>query len=148
MLERDLTAARAKAERAQALAEKTSSGYVYIISNVGSFGEDVVKIGLTRRLDPLDRVRELGDASVPFVFDVHAIIYSEDAPALERALHSEFENARINTQNFRKEFFRIPICAVHSAVKRLAPGAPLVIDLLGGPARTRTWNQTVMSRQL
>ncbi len=81
MLEKDLADAHAKFERAQAMAEKTRSGYVYIISNIGSFGEEVVKIGLTRRLDPADRVRELGDASVPFVFDTHAIIYSDDAPA-------------------------------------------------------------------
>lgn len=65
-----------------------------------------MKIGLTRRLDPLDRVRELGGASVPFGFDVHAIIYSDDAPALERSLHDEFDNGRVNAQNYRKEFFR------------------------------------------
>ncbi len=98
MLERDLAEARAKSQRAQAMAERTTSGYVYIISNVGSFGPDMVKIGLTRRLDPMDRVRELSDASVPFVFDTHAIIYSENAPALERALHAEFEYAGVNTQ--------------------------------------------------
>ena len=102
MLERDLAEAHAKFERAQAMAEKTRSGYVYVISNVGSFGADVVKIGLTRRLDPSDRIRELGDASVPFVFDTHAIIYSEDAPALERALHAEFEPVRVKAQNYRK----------------------------------------------
>ncbi len=76
ILEKDLAEAHAKFVRAQAMAERTRSGYVYIISNVGSFGDDVVKIGLTRRLDPADRVRELGDASVPFVFDTHAIIVS------------------------------------------------------------------------
>lgn len=128
-LERDLEKARAKAERAQAMAEKTSSGYVYIISNVGSFGADVVKIGLTRRLDPMDRVRELGDASVPFIFDTHAIIYSDNAPALERALHAEFEAARINAQNFRKEFFRVGLEQVEAAVKRLAPAAPFFKDI-------------------
>jgi len=142
MLEKDLASARAKAERAQALAEKTTSGYVYIISNVGSFGEDVIKIGLTRRLDPMDRVKELGDASVPFVFDVHAIIYSEQAPALERALHAEFESSRINTQNFRKEFFRAPISAVHTAVKRLAPDAPFFTDI-----EAQEYRETLMQRQ-
>jgi len=116
MLERDLE-------------EKTKSGYVYIISNIGSFGDDVVKIGLTRRLDPADRVRELGDASVPFTFDTHAIIYSDDAPALERALHKEFEAVRINAQNFRKEFFRARIEEVEAAVTRLAPGAPFFRDV-------------------
>lgn len=129
MLEKDLADAHAKFERAQAMAEKTRSGYVYIISNIGSFGEEVVKIGLTRRLDPADRVRELGDASVPFVFDTHAIIYSDDAPALERALHNEFQKTRINAQNFRKEFFRVSIDQVEQAVERLAPGAPFFKDV-------------------
>jgi hypothetical protein len=111
------------------MAEKTKSGYVYIISNVGSFGEDVVKIGLTRRLDPSDRVRELGDASVPFLFDTHAMIYSEDAPALERALHAEFESRRINLKNYRKEFFKISLADVEQAVKRLAPEALFFKDI-------------------
>lgn len=129
MLERDLSIAQAKIERAQALAEKTRSGYVYIISNVGSFGSDIVKIGLTRRLDPTDRVRELGDASVPFRFDTHAIIYSDDAPALERALHTEFEAVRVNARNYRKEFFRAEIADVEAAVERLAPGSPFMKDI-------------------
>ncbi|MET3648928.1 DUF4041 domain-containing protein [Phyllobacterium ifriqiyense] len=129
ILERDLAAAHARVERAQAMAEKTRSGYVYIISNVGSFGDDVVKIGLTRRLDPADRVRELGDASVPFIFDTHAIIYSDDAPALEYALHNEFEAVRVNAQNYRKEFFRASLEEVEAAVKRLAPDAPFFKDV-------------------
>jgi len=129
MLEKDLADAHAKVQRAQAMAEKTRSGYVYIISNVGSFGEQVVKIGLTRRLDPADRIRELGDASVPFLFDVHAIIYSDEAPALERALHAEFEKVRINLQNYRKEFFRTSIDDVERALRRLAPGAPFFKDV-------------------
>lgn len=129
MLERDLAEARAKVERAQAMAEKTRSGYVYIISNVGSFGGDVVKIGLTRRLDPADRIRELGDASVPFVFDTHAIIYSDNAPTLERALHTEFEPVRVNAQNYRKEFFKATLDQVEEAVKRLAPDAPFFKDV-------------------
>lgn len=129
LLEGDLSEAHAKVERAQALAERTRSGYVYIISNVGSFGEDIVKIGLTRRLDPLDRVRELGDASVPFVFDTHAIIYSEDAPSLERSLHASFEKTRVNVQNYRKEFFRASIDDVEAAVRRLAPDAPFIKDV-------------------
>lgn len=129
ILERDLAEAHAKAERAKAMAERTRSGYVYIISNIGSFGDGVVKIGLTRRLDPLDRVRELGDASVPFLFDVHAVIYSDDAPALERALHLEFDAVRVNAQNYRKEFFRAKIDEVHSAVQRLAPTATFFKDV-------------------
>ncbi|TBY61837.1 DUF4041 domain-containing protein [Rhizobium leguminosarum bv. viciae] len=129
MLERDLAEAHAKVERAQAMAEKTRSGYVYIISNVGSFGGDVVKIGLTRRLDPADRIRELGDASVPFMFDTHAIIYSDNAPTLERALHTEFEPVRVNAQNYRKEFFKATLDQVEEAVKRLAPDAPFFKDV-------------------
>lgn len=81
------------------------AGYVYVISNVGTFGPNVVKIGMTRRLDPLDRVRELGDASVPFPFDVHAIYFSQDAITLENELHKEFATLRMNQVNLRREFF-------------------------------------------
>jgi hypothetical protein len=123
MLERDLAEAHARAERAQAMAEMTRSGYVYVISNIGSFGPNMVKIGLTRRLDPDDRIRELGDASVPFTFDTHAMIYSDNAPTLERALHAEFEPFRVNVTNYRKEFFRVSPDTVEGAVRRLAPEA-------------------------
>jgi len=143
ILEQDLAEAHAKVERAQAMAERTRSGYVYIISNVGSFGEDVVKIGLTRRLDPADRVRELGDASVPFVFDTHAIIYSEDAPTLERALHSEFEKVRVNTQNYRKEFFRVSLDDVEQAVARLTPDAAFFRDV-----EAQEYRETVARRNV
>lgn len=129
LLERDLATAHEKAERAQAMAEKTRSGYVYIISNVGAFGPDLVKIGLTRRLDPADRIRELGDASVPFLFDTHAIIYSDDAPSIERALHREFEAARVNAMNLRKEFFRVSLDQVEEALKRVAPTASFFKDV-------------------
>ena len=128
-LEEQLAAAHEKTERAQAMAQKTKSGFVYVISNIGSFGEDVVKIGLTRRLDPLDRVKELGDASVPFRFDTHAIIYSEEAPALEAALQSEFADRRINAANMRKEFFRVSIEEIEDAVQRLAPDAEFFKDI-------------------
>ncbi|MEI5679528.1 MULTISPECIES: DUF4041 domain-containing protein [unclassified Mesorhizobium] len=143
MLEQELAEAHAKVERAQAMAERTRSGYVYIISNIGSFGEDVVKIGLTRRLDPMDRVRELGDASVPFIFDTHAIIYSDDAPTLERALHGEFEPTRVNSQNFRKEFFRASLDDVEAAVKRLAPGAPFFKDI-----EAQEYHETLSRRRI
>lgn len=127
-LEVALQEAHAVSERAKAMAEHTKTGYVYIISNVGSFGEEIVKIGLTRRLNPDDRVKELGDASVPFSFDTHAIIYSEEAPALEAALHREFEKSRVNAANLRKEFFRVRLDEVQEAVKRLAPGASFFSD--------------------
>ncbi|HKU42986.1 MAG TPA: GIY-YIG nuclease family protein, partial [Polyangiales bacterium] len=86
-------------------AANARAGYVYVISNIGSFGERVVKIGMTRRLDPMDRVRELGDASVPFRFDVHAIILSDDAVGLEGALHLRFASCRVNLVNNHREFF-------------------------------------------
>jgi hypothetical protein len=86
-------------------AANTRAGYVYVISNFGAFGDRVVKIGLTRRLDPLERVRELGDASVPFRFDVHAMVFSTDAVALETKLHHHFAKQRVNMINARREFF-------------------------------------------
>ena len=88
-------------------AANTRAGHVYIISNVGSFGDDMIKIGMTRRLDPNDRIRELGDASVPFRFDVHAFIFSDDAVGLETRLHQSLEHCRVNQVNRRREFFRI-----------------------------------------
>ncbi len=90
-------------EKATSMAQLTRSGHVYVISNVGSFGDNVFKIGMTRRLEPLDRVRELGDASVPFDFDVHAMINSEDAPTLEHELQSRFREPAVNLVNPRKE---------------------------------------------
>lgn len=140
-LEAALAAAHAASERARAMAEMTRSGYVYIISNVGSFGEDVVKIGLTRRLDPDDRIRELGDASVPFGFDIHAMIYSDAAPALEAALHKEFADRRINMSNFRKEFFRVSLDEVEAAVARLAPEAGFFKD-----REAQEWHETLARR--
>lgn len=119
-LEAQLAEAEATEERAKSMAQQTRKGHVYVISNVGSFGEDVYKIGLTRRLEPLDRVKELGDASVPFIFDVHALIYTEDAPALEASLHREFSKTRVNAVNFRKEFFRIDLMSIKNAVNKIA----------------------------
>lgn len=95
------------------------AGYVYVISNIGSFGETVVKIGMTRRVDPMERVRELGDASVPFRFDVHAIVFSADAVALETALHREFADRRMNLVNFHREYFHVPPREVKEAMVRL-----------------------------
>lgn len=108
-LSKRLGEAEARGLRALSMAQQTRTGNVYVISNVGSFGEDVLKIGMTRRLIPEDRIRELGDASVPFSFDVHAMIKSDDAPTLERMLHQAFNDARINKVNYRKEFFRMPL---------------------------------------
>jgi vacuolar-type H+-ATPase subunit I/STV1 len=93
------------------------AGYVYVISNVGAFGEGVYKIGMTRRLEPMDRVDELGDASVPFWFDVHAMVFSENAPALEAKLHERFAVGRLNKVNGRKEFFRADILEIESVIR-------------------------------
>ena len=141
-LEKELEEAHSISERARSMAEMTRSGYVYIISNLGSFGEKMVKIGLTRRLDPEDRVRELGDASVPFRFDTHALIYSDDAPALETALHNEFDAHRVNVANYRKEFFRVELEDVEKAVQRLAPNANFFRD-----REAQEYRETLARRQ-
>ena len=86
--------AQEKKERALSMAQQTKRGHVYVISNIGSFGENVYKIGMTRRLEPTDRVKELGDASVPFQFDIHAMIYSDEAPTLENEVGFAWSVAR------------------------------------------------------
>ena len=98
--------------------QNTRAGFVYIISNIGSFGENIYKIGMTRRLEPMDRINELGDASVPFKFDVHAMIFSDDAPALENILHKTFEENRVNKLNPKKEFYNIDLNAIKEIVSR------------------------------
>lgn len=118
-LERKLKEAEEKKLRAISMAQQTKAGHVYIISNIGSFGEDVFKIGMTRRLEPQDRVDELGGASVPFRFDVHAMVKTEDAPALEVALHRAFHHQRMNKENKHKEFFKVSLVDIETAVKEL-----------------------------
>ncbi len=115
-LEQNLKEAHEAKERAISRAQETKSGHVYIISNLGSFGENVYKIGMTRRLEPLDRVKELGDASVPFTFDLHAMIFSENAPELESLLHKEFDDRRINKVNYRKEYFRVSLDEIEQVI--------------------------------
>lgn len=119
MLQLKLSEAEERNQRALSMAQQTKAGHVYVISNVGSFGEHVFKVGMTRRLEPADRVRELGDASVPFPFDVHAMIWADDAPALEHALHKQFLTAQINKVNPRKEFFRLPVTVLRDAVEKM-----------------------------
>jgi flagellar biosynthesis GTPase FlhF len=116
-LEQQLQEAHERKERAISLAQQTKVGHIYIISNIGSFGQDIYKIGMTRRLDPLDRVKELGDASVPFHFDIHAIIYSENAPQLEYELHRKFGERRLNRINNKKEFFRVTLHEIETFIK-------------------------------
>lgn len=125
-LKAELEAAHEKSERAKSMAEQTKRGHVYVISNIGSFGDGVYKIGMTRRLEPLDRVKELGDASVPFLFDVHAMIYSEDAPSLEKELHRKFDQNRVNLVNYRKEFFEVSLNAIENAVSEISDEAEFI----------------------
>jgi hypothetical protein len=123
VLEKELKDAQEKKERALSMAQQTKRGHVYVISNIGSFGENVYKIGMTRRLEPTDRVKELGDASVPFHFDIHAMIYSDEAPTLENELHKAFTNKKVNMLNYRKEFFNVSIDEIENKVKEIGLGA-------------------------
>jgi len=141
ILEERLRLAQEQKERAISRAQLTRSGHVYIISNMGSFGERVMKIGLTRRLEPLERIRELSDASVPFGFDVHAILYSEDAPSLEAAFHQAFEEKRINLVNARKEFFSVTVEEIEEFMR--ARGLNVVLTKL---AEARDYRQTLALR--
>lgn len=118
-LKQKLIEAEERGQRALSMAQQTKHGNVYVISNLGSFGENVYKVGMTRRLDPLDRVRELGDASVPFPFDVHAIIESDDAPALETTLHKALSLMQVNKVNPRKEFFRVTLSDIKAMVEKM-----------------------------
>jgi len=115
-LQLKLKEAEEKNQKAISMAQQTKSGHVYVISNLGSFGENIYKIGMTRRLEPLDRVKELGDASVPFKFDVHAMIYSENAPELENKLHKAFNINRVNHVNLRREYFDISLDEIEKVV--------------------------------
>ena len=163
-LAQKLQAAEEKNRRALSMAQQTKTGHVYIISNIGSFGEEVFKIGLTRRLEPLDRIHELGDASVPFPFDVHAMILSENAPALEHALHRHFLTAQMNKTNPRKEFFRVSLKTIREEIEKLGVQASwtmtaaaaeyrqsLAIDkaIKENPASYQTWinKQLVLENQ-
>ena len=118
--------AQTNKERAISRAQMTRSGHVYIISNIGSFGKNVYKIGMTRRLEPTDRVRELGGASVPFRFDIHAMIYSEDAPSLENHLHRLLEGRSVNRINSRKEFFNVSLEEIEEIVHEYSVNAQFI----------------------
>lgn len=109
------------------MAQMTRRGHIYVISNIGSFGEGIYKIGMTRRLEPLDRVKELGDASVPFLFDIHAMIFSDDAPALEAELHRRFSEQRVNLVNLRKEYFNISLGDIEKELHELSPDSEMIL---------------------
>jgi hypothetical protein len=119
------------------------AGHVYVISNVGAFGADVVKIGMTRRLDPLDRVRELGDASVPFRYDVHAMVFSDDAVGLENHLHHQLAARRVNLVNMRREFFRTRPAEVRDILTRLDASIVTWVD----EPEALEWRQTQQARR-
>lgn len=137
-LESDLAAAHDRKERAMAQAQLTKVGHVYIISNIGAFGERVLKIGMTRRLEPEERIMELGDASVPFPFDVHALIYSENAPGLEKQLHDHFWDRRLNWANDRKEFFKLDLAELQAAIASMGLKTELQVI-----AEAREYRETV-----
>lgn len=125
-LTQQLAEARANEQRAISYAQMTKSGHVYILSNIGSFGENVYKIGLTRRLEPSDRVKELSGAAVPFPFDVHAMIFSENAREMENLLHQYFRDRSFNKVNERKEFFKVTLDEIASAVENIAQKTKIV----------------------
>lgn len=118
----DLVAAEEKLADVESTMANTQAGYVYVISNRGAFGPGIIKIGMTRRLDPMDRVRELGDASVPYYFDTHTMIFAKDAVGLERALHKHFADVRLNLINLRREYFYATPTEVKDALVELHHG--------------------------
>jgi len=143
-LQRLVDEANARKERALSQAQQTRRGHVYVISNIGSFGDDVFKIGMTRRLEPMDRIKELGDASVPFMFDVHAVIYSDDAPNMEMTLHRKFHQRRVNRVNEKREFFRVTLDEIVDEVKRIDGMADVEFTLV---AEAREYRETLALSQ-
>ena len=127
-------------------AANTRAGHVYVISNVGSFGERMVKIGMTRRLDPLDRVKELGDASVPFKYDLHALVFSDDAVGLEKALHGRFASRRVNLVNMRREFFYLTPGEVAAALA-VGDGPEAVVTEFVEEPEAAEWHMSQNTRR-
>lgn len=141
-LRAELSRAENAADQARAMAEELKQGYVYVLSNVGAFGEDVFMIGMTRRSNPEQRLREFDDVNVPFDFDLHALIHSDDAPALRDALHGHFASRRINTCNLSREFFAVSAPEIQSALTGLAPEASFAAD-----REAREWHQTLAGKK-
>ena len=120
------------------------AGYVYIISNIGAFGDNVFKIGMTRRLEPEERIAELSGASVPFKFDIHAMIFSDNAPKLEAALHNAFAYKKINLVNGRKEFFRVTLDEIKKVVQE---NYDKTVDFINLPEAEQFRTSEMMRRQ-
>jgi hypothetical protein len=125
------------------IAQQTKKGHVYVLSNIGSFGEGIYKIGQTRRLDPQERVDELGDASVPFEFDIHALIETDNAPALEHKLHKQFLASQVNKINPRREFFRVTLSDIRKEVDRLKDGEDFTVKVWTDKADAAEYKETV-----
>lgn len=141
--EAKLDEARQKKERAISRAQVTKSGFVYVISNIGSFGDKVYKIGMTRRMEPMERILELGGASVPFPFDLHAMLYSDNAPELENSLHQLFAERRLNMVNPRREFYRnVELDEVEAFVKAKGLSAQFIRD-----PEAREYRETIAKRE-
>lgn len=121
-------AAAEERQRAVSQAQLTKSGHIYVISNIGSFGDGVFKIGMTRRLEPMERIKELGDASVPFPFDVHMMISTDNAPTLENDLHRAFHLNRVNKVNPRKEYFKVSIEDIIRVVEKNHGKVDYIVD--------------------
>lgn len=141
-LTKKLEEAHEKNERAKSMAQQTKAGHVY--ANIGAFGKNVYKIGMTRRLDPLDRVKELGDASVPFRLDVHAMIFSSNAPKMEKSLHQAFEDRRLNLVNTRREFFNVALEEISQEVSKAAPDAEIILT---AEAREYKESQAILAQK-
>jgi len=137
-----LKQAEEKSQRALSMAQQTKQGHIYIISNVGAFGENVYKIGQTRRIVPEDRVDELSNASVPFEFDIHGMIKCENAPGLEDALHKRFAATRWNKWNMRKEFFRVSLSEIRQEIDKLVQGKGVTLKTWTEKATATEWNET------
>ncbi|HOW85046.1 MAG TPA: DUF4041 domain-containing protein [Candidatus Aminicenantes bacterium] len=140
-LETQLKGAQEK-ERALSQAQLTKSGHIYVISNIGAFGEDVFKIGMTRRLEPEERIKELGDASVPFEFDIHAMIHSDNAPELEGQIHKRIEGKKINLLNNRREFFKINMVELENIIHEFKADIELT-----KVAEAREYRETLAMRE-
>jgi hypothetical protein len=141
-MQKEIVKLESKFERAKSQAQQTKAGYVYVISNIGSFGEGVVKIGMTRRLEPMDRVKELGDASVPFKFDVHTLAFVDNAPKVEKQLHKLFDDKRVNVENYRKEFFRVSPEEVKDAMNNLSVDSDWFFDV-----EAKEYRESILMRQ-